>query len=628
MFLVQSKGGKKMKRRLALLLALTLTFASFPVAGAAAAEAEPVETQVVTEVSEENEMVPAEETVQADEEEEAAAGESVQEDASEAEQGEDQEEAAEAAEGAEEGETAEAAGEGMTDEVAPVEEPAEGTTEEAAVVDETLIEEEAKKAEEAKNGFVVENGATYYYINNVMQTGLISISGVGTFYFMDPSYIAYQASKKGQMLTGWKTVDGIVRYFADEKYTAASVKTGKMLTGWKVIGGKTYYLDKSTGEQYQGWRTIDGYKYFFNDGSYSGAGKGQMLTGFKIVNGVSYYFADYRCKSLPTGARATGWKKINGNTYYFKDSKYTGKGEYGQMLTGAKYIAGKAYYFNKGGVMQTGWVKTTAGVMAYYTSTGASTGKAGWKQNGSAWYYLNANGMAKTGWLTLNSSSIYYLDKDKAGKMTVGPKKFPNGKIYFFDDDGRRAVKAGWRYYNGYYYYANASGTTAANKTVEGIKLDEWGRTKMSTMDMKAQGYSSDTNYLILVDKATHKVCVYKGSKGKWTRIKGEWLCTHGGSSTPVGSFKIDAKASKHGAEYGWLDWTETSAAFCSGLSAGNFIHSILYEKYSRSNPYYLDPVDDTLGASYSRSCIRLKTENAEWVFRNVPVNTRVVVYN
>ena len=51
-----------MKRRLALLLALTLTFASFPVAGAAAAETEPVETQVVTEVSEENEMVPAEET--------------------------------------------------------------------------------------------------------------------------------------------------------------------------------------------------------------------------------------------------------------------------------------------------------------------------------------------------------------------------------------------------------------------------------------------------------------------------------------------------------------------------------------------------------------------------------------
>ena len=611
-----------MKRRLALLLALTLTFASFPVAGAAAAETEPVETQVVTEVSEENEMVPAEETVQTDEGEEADAVESGQEAVSEEEQ-----DAAEAAEGAEEGETAEDASEGMTDEFAPAEEPGEGTTEDAAVVDETLIEEEAKKAEEAKNGFVVENGATYYYINNVMQTGLINISGVGTFYFMDPSYIAYQASKKGQMLTGWKTVDGMVRYFADEKYTAASVKTGKMLTGWKVIGGKTYYLDKSTGEQYQGWKTIDGYKYFFNDGSYSGAENGQMLSGFKIVNGVSYYFADYRCKSLPTGARATGWKKINGNTYYFKDSKYTGKGEYGQMLTGAKYIGGKAYYFNKSGVMQTGWVKTTAGVMAYYTSSGASTGKAGWKQNGSAWYYLNTNGMAKTGWLTLNSKSIYYLDKDKAGKMTVGPKKFPNGKIYFFDNDGRRAVTAGWRYYDGYYYYANASGTTAANKTVGGVKLDSWGRTTMSEMDRKAQDYSSNTNYLILVDKDAHKVCVYKGSRNNWVRIKGPWTCTHGGSDTPSGVHETWGPwISSDG--YGWDDFRMTSAAFCTSLSSGNYFHTILFDKYTRGNPYNLTPVDDTLGASYSHGCIRLKIEYAEWIYRNIPAHTKVVVYN
>ena len=613
-----------MKRRLAYLLALSLTFASFSVTGVAAAEADPANTQVVTEVQEEaaqEEAAPAEEAAEPAQEEENTA-EAVEEQKEDAEAVEENTDAAEGeeAEEAQEGATDESAAEGMTDEVAAVEEPAEGATEEAAVVEETLIEEEAKKAEEAKNGWVSEGGKWFYYTNGKKEAGGRFISVGGAKYYLNAD---------GSRAKGWKTVDGKVRYFMDTSYAKYdAAKEGQMLTGWKTINGKVFYLDKSTGEQYQGWKTIDGYKYFFNDGSYSGAEKGQMLTGFKIVNGVSYYFADYRCKSLPTGARATGWKKINGNTYYFKDSKYTGKGEYGQMLTGAKYIAGKAYYFNKGGVMQTGWVKTTAGVMAYYTSSGASTGKAGWKQNGSAWYYLNANGMAKVGWLTLNSSSIYYLDKDKAGKMTVGPKKFPNGKIYFFDEDGRRAVKAGWRYYNGYYYYANASGTTAANKTVDGIKLDEWGRTKMSTMDMKAQGYSSDTNYLILVDKATHKVCVYKGSKGKWTRIKGEWLCTHGGSSTPVGSFKIDGKASKHGAEYGWLDWTETSAAFCSGLSAGNFIHSILYEKYSRSNPYYLDPVDDTLGASYSRSCIRLKTENAEWVFRNIPVNTRVVVYN
>ena len=42
-----------MKRRLAYLLALSLTFASFSVTGVAAAEADPANTQVVTEVQEE-----------------------------------------------------------------------------------------------------------------------------------------------------------------------------------------------------------------------------------------------------------------------------------------------------------------------------------------------------------------------------------------------------------------------------------------------------------------------------------------------------------------------------------------------------------------------------------------------
>lgn len=612
-----------MKRRLAYLLALSLTFASFSVTGVAAAEADPANTQVVTEVQEEaaqEEAAPAEEAAEPAQEEENTA-EAVEEQKEDAEAVEENTDAAEGeeAEEAQEGATDESAAEGMTDEVAAVEEPAEGATEEAAVVEETLIEEEAKKAEEAKNGWVSEGGKWFYYTNGKKEAGGRFISVGGAKYYLNAD---------GSRAKGWKTVDGKVRYFMDTSYAKYdAAKEGQMLTGWKTINGKVFYLDKSTGEQYQGWKTIDGYKYYFNDGGHSGTAIGERLTGFKNVYGVSYYFADYRCKSLPTGARATGWKKINGNTYYFKDSKYTGKGEYGQMLTGAKYIAGKAYYFNKGGVMQTGWVKTTAGVMAYYTSSGASTGKAGWKQNGSAWYYLNANGMAKVGWLTLNSSSIYYLDKDKAGKMTVGPKKFPNGKIYFFDNDGRRAVTAGWRYYDGYYYYANASGTTAANKTVGGVKLDSWGRTTMSEMDRKAQDYSSNTNYLILVDKDAHKVCVYKGSRNNWVRIKGPWTCTHGGSDTPSGVHETWGPwISSDG--YGWDDFRMTSAAFCTSLSSGNYFHTILFDKYTRGNPYNLTPVDDTLGASYSHGCIRLKIEYAEWIYRNIPAHTKVVVYN
>ena len=79
--------------------------------------------------------------------------------------------------------------------------------------------------------------------------------------------------------------------------------------------------------------------------------------------------------------------------------------------------------------------------------------------------------------------------------------RVPSGKIVYFDTEGRRATTAGWKGYGEYYYYTNASGVCAVNTTINGIKLDELGRTKMSTMDMKAQGYSSNTNYLVLCDK-------------------------------------------------------------------------------------------------------------------------------
>ena len=122
-------------------------------------------------------------------------------------------------------------------------------------------------------------------------------------------------------------------------------------------------------------------------------------------------------------------------------------------------------------------------------------------------------------------------------------------------------------------------------------------------------------------------VGVYKGKKGAWVRIKGEWACTHGGSNTPNGVFHTEGQLTKHGAEYGWGDFQYTSAAFCTNISAGNFFHSILFDKYSRTNPYNLDPVDDALYKSYSHGCIRLKLENADWIYHNIPWGTCVVVY-
>lgn len=601
-----------MKRKLAVLLALSLTLSPLPATGVMAAEAENTEATVVEEVQEnaevegtsevvtetETETEETTETVETKEEttEEVTVPETTEEVTEEVPSEGNTEETTE--------EASESATEGVTDqETAAVEEP-EAVVEEtadvtAATAAEELVKEEAAEKAEAKVGWVKSGTKMFYYRN-------------------------------GKKLTGWKTVDGHVYYFADSRYPSAP--TGQRLTGWKTIGGYVFFLADSrtpgykTGEQLTGWQTIEGKTYYFADSRYPSKPVGSRLTGFKTISGNKYYFADHRYKSQPTGARLTGWKTIDGKVYYFVDSKYPASKVTGKMLTGIKTIGGKSYFFADNGQRQTGWVKTKGGIWGFYTSSGAA-GKTGWKSKDGDYYYLTSTGRAKTGWLTLNAKSKFYLDASKGGRMVIGPKKFASGNIFFFDSEGRLATTKGWKYYEDGSYYTYSNGKVAVNTTIEGIKVGSDGKATMTKMDLKAQSYSSDTNYLILCDKSTFKVCVYKGKKGAWVRIKGEWPCTHGGSNTPNGVFHTEGQLTKHSAAYGWGDFQYTSAAFCTHISAGNFFHSILFDKYSRTNPYNLYPVDDALYKSYSHGCIRLELQNADWIYHNIPWGTAVVVY-
>ena len=215
-----------------------------------------------------------------------------------------------------------------------------------------------------------------------------------------------------------------------------------------------------------------------------------------------------------------------------------------------------------------------------------------------------------------------------APRYCVSAYKGAHNDYYFFYENGKLGTGKGWKKNGGYWYYTNSEGILYRNTTVEGKYLDEFGRYG-DPMDTKAQGYSSGTNYLILCDKSKFKVRVYKGSKGNWTQIK-DWDCTHGGSDTPNGVFTIDDHVTKRDATWGWADFDFSSAAFACHISAGNYFHSILFDKGTRGNPYNQSYriLDDQLRTTYSHGCIRLELENAEWVWDNIPFGTKVVVYN
>ena len=487
---------------------------------------------------------------------------------------------------------------------------------------EGITEEVNKEAEEKiVNAFwrSTTDGKRYYF-----NAKGVKAKGLGWLKHTDG--YTYYIGADGAAYEGFKKIGGRTYFFWNSKCKAKRPQ-GAMVTGWQLISNKKFFFADSRypglpeGTLLTGWRKIQGNMYFFANALYPSVTAGTMMTGWRTIEGRKYYFGE-------NGIRKTGFQEIGGKTYYFVDKQYSAytSSKEGVMLTYSKKIGGKYYFFTQYGIMKNHcWVRYND-LLGYFHTDG--TADTGWKEKSEGeWYYLKENGFAKTGWLKLGSDSIFYLKGAAAGRMINEPTVMSDGKLYFFDTDGRRATTKGWKSFGEYYYYTYENGTCAVNKTIEGIKLDQYGRTTMTKMDMKAQGYYSDTNYLILVDKSTFAVCVYKGKKGAWVRIKGEWACTHGGSNTPEGEKTILGRLTKRSETYGWGDFTYTSAAFCMELSSGNFFHSILYDKGSRSNPYYLTPTDPDLYRSYSHGCIRLKTENAEWIWDNIPRGTKVVVY-
>ena len=117
--------------------------------------------------------------------------------------------------------------------------------------------------EPEKDGFVTENGNTYYYDNGRKVTGWQTING-SRYYFLD----------NGEAADGW-VKDGPADwyYFSD----------GKMQTGWINDNGTTYYC-YGTGKMCHGrWHEIAGKWYYFNE-------SGAMLTSRWILDKGNWYY--------------------------------------------------------------------------------------------------------------------------------------------------------------------------------------------------------------------------------------------------------------------------------------------------------------------------------------------------
>ena len=372
------------------------------------------------------------------------------------------------------------------------------------------------------------------------------------------------------MQTGWVTwrADGLKSYFD---------ANGKALTGWQTIGNKRYYFDPSTGKSVRWEQRIGGANYYFNSAS-------QMHTGLLTwrADGLkSYYGSD--------GKQLTGWRTVGGKTYYFSPST-------GKSVRWEQRIGGANYYFNSASQMHTGLLTWRAdGLKSYYGSDGKQL--TGWQKVGGKWYYFKPSDGRSVRWEQKIANRWYYFNG--ASQMHIGWLKW-NGKQQwsYYDGDGVRL--GGTQTIGGYKYTFDKNGRTTTAPITR--PYDEY------VMEKKAQNYSSSTNYLIMVNRSTHKVGVFYKRSGRW-EMTAYWDCVTGAPSTPTitGSFKTT------GGKRSSLS-TDSRAKYCTQITGGYFFHTILAS-------------NNELGKSLSHGCIRMSYSSAKWIYQHISAGTRVVIY-
>ena len=276
---------------------------------------------------------------------------------------------------------------------------------------------------EILNGWVNTEDGTYYYIDNVMQTGWLLLDSVWYYFDADGLMVAGEA----------RTIGGKIYVFGDDGVMASN--------GWKKLGDDWYYLTAGGAAMVNSWISSGSNWY------YMGA-DGVMLTNTAEKIGNKTYVFNASGIMLKNT-----WTQVDGNWYYLMGDG-SAKTE-GWVASGSNW-----YYMDADGVMVTNTAVTVNGKIYVFAASGVML-KDGWQKVDGNWYYLNSDGSAKAdSWLSYNDN-WYYLDSD--GVMVSNTAKTIGGKLYVFNASGVM-LKSGWRQLNGDWYFLDGLGVAKVGR--------------------------------------------------------------------------------------------------------------------------------------------------------------------
>lgn len=339
-----------------------------------------------------------------------------------------------------------------------------------------------------------------------------------------------------------------------------------------------------------------------------------------------------------------GLNEIEGELYYFKnnriDTSYTGLAQYGNEWY---YIENGKVNWNYTGLAQHGieWFYIEkgklnwdhSGIVEYNNQWFyVERGRLNWNYTGlgqsdNDWYYI-VGGRVNWGYTGLVQRGIewFYIENGKLDWNYTGLVQ--KGNEWFFVREGR----LDWNYTglacykDAYYYVKNGrldwsySGYAQIDGQGEYYEVRN-GRMvggPLAKMQSVANNQASSTNYIMIVDRSTHRVGVFKGRKNSWTNVK-YYKCCVGKPSTPTisGTYTVGSKGK-------YFDTGTKGRCWYYTQISGNYLfHSVIYDR--QNSPKRI--IDNSMDAAVSHGCVRLDLENAKWIYDNIPKNTKVIIY-
>ena len=385
--------------------------------------------------------------------------------------------------------------------------------------------------------------------------------------------------------------------------------------------------------------------------------------GLNEIEGELYYFKNNRIDTSYTGLAQHGIEwfyiekgKLNWNhsgiVEYNNQWFYVVKGRLDWNYTGLGQSDNDWYYIVNGRVNwgYTGLVQR--GIEWFYIENGklnwnhsgiveynnqwfyVERGRLNWNytglgQSGNDWYYI-VGGRVNWGYtgLVQKGNEWFYvkggkLDWNYTGLVQKGNEWFfvrngrldwgytglaCNGEYYFYVKNGR----LDWSYSG----YAQIDGQGEYYEVRNGRLVG--GTLTLAKMHGVANNQDSPTNYIVIVDRAAHRVGVFKGSKYNWADAK-YYKCCVGKPSTPTisGTYYIKSRGK-------YFDTGTKGRCWYFTQINGNYLfHSVIYDR--QNSPKRI--IDNSMDAAVSHGCVRLDLENAKWIYDNIPKNTKVIIY-